>query len=107
MKKNHIIKVAPTKEHMQTITEYYCDICKEKITNKGRYVKYTCDLCDRDCHNNWKCGSDHPEDHGDYPRTLCRLCLDLYNTLMLPLQAEYESAEEQMLERIKRESLIS
>lgn len=106
MKKEHVIKVAATKEHMKTITQYDCDLCKESLGN-SLYRKNVCDICERHVHNNWTCGSDHPEDHGDYPRTLCRRCLDLYNTLMLPLEAEHERAEEEMLKRIKHESLIS
>lgn len=106
MKKEHVIKIAPVKEQMRTITQYYCDICKE-LLGTTLYKKNVCDICERHCHNNWTCGSDHPEDHGDYPRTLCRICLDLYNTLMLPLLAEHESLEETLLESIKNESLIS
>lgn len=106
VKKQHVIKVAATKEHMKTVDQYYCDICNLSI-GSTLYKKNVCDICSRHCHNNWTCGHDHPEDWGDYPRTLCRACLDLYNTLMLPLQQQHEKAEEAMLERIKSESLIS
>src|SRR5688500_15524277 len=100
MKKEKVIKVAATKEYMSTVTTYYCDLCTEALGTQ-LFRKNVCDICKRHCHNNWTCGSDHPEDHGDYPRTLCRICLDLYETLMLPLQKEHEDQEEAVLERIK------
>lgn len=102
MKKEHVIKVAATKEHIRTITEYDCDVCKELIGN-NLYRKNVCDICEAHVHNNYKCGTDHPEDHGDYPRTLCSACLHLYNTLMVPLLQKHEEEEMNMLIRIKNE----
>ena len=104
MKKTKTVKVAATEEHTKTVTSFYCDICDESL-GQTLYRKLVCDICERHCHNNWKCGSDHPEDHGDYPRTLCRICLDLYNNLILPLRTEFENTEESMLIRIRKESL--
>ena len=106
MKQARLVEVAPIQASTVEVDEYFCDICAIMITNKARYKKYSCDICKRDCHNNGKCGEDHPEDHGDYPRTLCRICIDLYIMLMFPLQQANETAEEEMLERIKRESTI-
>jgi hypothetical protein len=106
MKKETTVYIAPTKEQFRTVTYYYCDICTESL-GTTLYKKNVCDICRRHCHNNWKCGHDHPEDSGDYPRTLCRICLDLYNELMLPLLKQHERAEEETYEIIKQKSLIS
>ena len=103
MKKNKVIKVAATREHTITQETYYCDLCTKSI-GTTLYRKNVCAICERHCHNDWTCASEHPEDHGDYPRTLCRICFDLYNTLMLPLQKIHEDAEETMLQRVKQES---
>lgn len=104
MKKSQVIRVAATKEHEVTQENYYCDICTELI-GTTLYRKNVCELCKRHCHDSFRCGDKHPEDHGDYPRTLCRECVDLYYQLMIPLEREHEQAEEAMLERIKKESL--
>ena len=105
MKKIRTIEVPPVEKIVREVTDYFCDIC-EGFIDHTLYKKNVCDICERHCHNNWKCGHDHPEDVSyDYPRTLCRICLDLYNDLMLPLQEKNEKAEDKMLERIKRESL--
>ena len=104
MKKEHVIKVAATKEYMKTVDQYYCDICNLLI-GSTIYRRNICDICGRHVHTNYKCFDEHPEDQSyDYPRSLCRICVDLYNTLMLPLKQQHEEAEERMLERIKNES---
>ena len=106
MKKIRTIEVPPVQKIITEVNDYFCDICTKFIGHQIYTRKNICAICKRHMHDNFKCGNDHPEhSQYDYPDHLCRICLDLYNELMLPLQQKNEAAEEAMLERIKRESL--
>lgn len=98
-------KIIPAKKKQEiTKTVYYCDICSE-IIGEFIYRKNQCAICAREIHDNFKCGDEKPDEWGDYPDYLCRICLDLYNTLMLPLQQRHEAEEKDMLARIKSQSI--
>lgn len=98
-------KVPARSEVTHVYDIYVCDICLEDI-GRGLKKRNVCDLCGRHMHDNWKCGTEHPEDTSyDYPRGMCRPCIDLWYELYKPMEEKHWAEEEAMQEKIRQESL--
>lgn len=98
--------VQPKPQQLKVITIYICDICREDIGSKIGTRGNVCAICERFVHRNYKCSDEHPEDTStDYPRTLCDICIRLWNTMYKPMQDRHEAEEEAMQQKIKEESL--
>ena len=102
------VKAQPAKT--KEIILLMCDICGLEIKS---YEK-KCVLCERDVHGyNWtqkkQCMKEDERESGDYPDTYCIKCADLkfdkYDQEYRDMQSKAEKLEDDLEEKIKKESL--
>lgn len=107
MKRKEIRTTEQIAARTNVVTIWICDVCKEDIGQTLYQRKNHCAICERVMHDNFKCSSEYPEEGwSDYPNMVCKFCEELWYKLYKPLQDEHWKLEEEMLERVKRESLI-
>lgn len=110
MLREEIVEVPMVKAHTKTVEIYGCDFCMRE--NKDRRLFRACVSCNRLCCWQWLKDNHARQDSSgrtDYPDYYCPICYDLlfdkYAKTIENIEEEAYNRKEEILEKIKQESL--
>lgn len=106
MRQQKTVKVPAVKASTKEVTVVYCDIpeCNAKVTieNYGGGGG-VCEICKRDVCKKHKVRDYH--DGGDYANNYCTICWPIYEPLREKMEERHWDEEEELIEKVKKESL--